>query len=421
MAGWLRWRRRSLLLLLLAAGVVTACDRLPWIGPQPGEAEIRELIDSLLPRIEELAGLEARDEIRFELRDREEVRAFVEQRITEDTPPEVLEGIRATYVLLGLLPDTLDLRSLLLDLYTEQVVGYYDPQQRRLYLVRGTPRASLRPVLVHELVHALQDQHASLDSLIAHERGNDRQTAAHAALEGHAMMVMQAFLAEQEAGMPIDPLLLPNPAAQMRDAADAQNGQFPVFGRAPAVIRRTLLFPYIAGAGFVHHLWTQGPPRGPRPAPLGALLPQSTQQVLHPEASFTRSREEPVELRWVTEPAWPALYENTAGELETRIYLGEHMGHDAEDAARDWAGDRYRLLETPAGGRALVWHLIWRHGVAADRFANSARRALDVHAGAAGRVDRIQVGSAYGVRIIVTDGSVSPGAVPTGTVAALEP
>jgi hypothetical protein len=412
-------RAGALAPLVLLAGVLAgACERMPWADAGPDEQEIQVLIDSLLPRIEQLAGLPALEPIRFELRSRSEVREFVERRIAEELPPQELEGIRLTYVLLGLLPDTLDLRALLLDLYTEQVVGYYDPGQRRLYLVHGTPRDALRPVLVHELVHALQDQHVPLDSLVAPERGNDRQTAAHAALEGHAMMVMHAYIAEAEAGVPIDPLLLPNPALQMREAALAGDAQSPVFGRAPAVIRRTLLFPYLAGAGFVHHLWATQPPSQLRPAPLGPLLPQSTQQVLAPAERFGTVPDEPVELRWVREPAWPTAYENTAGEFETRLFLGEHLGYDAEDAARDWGGDRYRLLQTPAGGHALVWFLVWDHGVAADRFLAAARQAL-VFAGPRASAVRLQIEGAHGVLLVVTDGSVPPGAVPTGAIAPL--
>src|SRR5690606_21489386 len=106
--------------------------------------------------------------------------AYVEAQLTDEMPPEELEGVHATYALLGLIPDTLDLRALLLDLYTEQIVGYYDPETKTLYAVEGVQREALRPVLAHELVHALQDQHANLDSLISRERGNDRQVAAQA-------------------------------------------------------------------------------------------------------------------------------------------------------------------------------------------------------------------------------------------------
>src|SRR5690606_21291501 len=135
------------------------------------------------------------------------------------------------------------------------VLGYYDPGERTLFVVSGAAVSDLQPVIAHELVHALQDQHTNLDSLIAGERGNDRQTAAHAAMEGHAMLVMFTVLAEQASGRTVDPASLPNPAIELGPAMEAQNSEFPVFRNAPAVIRETLLFPYLRGVDFVHTLW----------------------------------------------------------------------------------------------------------------------------------------------------------------------
>ena len=108
--------------------------------------------------------------------------------------------MHATYAALGLIPDTLDLRALMMEVYKEQIIGYYDPKAEELYVVEGVPRGEVRPVLAHELVHALQDQYADLEALIAPERGNDRQTAAQAALEGHATLVMFALMLEEQQG-----------------------------------------------------------------------------------------------------------------------------------------------------------------------------------------------------------------------------
>jgi hypothetical protein len=96
----------------------------------------------------------------------------------------------------------------------------------------------LRPILVHELVHALQDQHANLDSLIAKERGNDRQTAAQSAIEGHATMVMVAYMAEEASKAPVNIQTLPDIAESLRPAIEGQNSQFPVFQKAPAFCAR---------------------------------------------------------------------------------------------------------------------------------------------------------------------------------------
>jgi hypothetical protein len=269
-----------------------------------------------------------------------------------------------------MLTDTLDVRALLLDLYTEQVVGYYDAETDRLFVVENVAADALEPVLAHELVHALQDQHIDLDSLVTRDRGNDRQTAAQAAVEGHATLVMFAFLAEKAVGQEIDPLDLPNPAAQLAPALQAQNSQFPVFRRAPALIRETLMFPYVSGAGFVHAVWQQ---RG-EPAFI-ELIPQSTEQVLHVESRYLPQRDEPTELDLGDAAAgWDVIYDNSMGELETRLWLREHLGISASAASAGWDGDRVRLLGSAAGDTALVWWSVWDDDEAAAGFAAAAAR-----------------------------------------------
>ncbi|MGH7482615.1 MAG: hypothetical protein ACRELV_10705, partial [Longimicrobiales bacterium] len=197
----------------------------------------------LLPRIQELSGLASLGPIQVERRDRDELRTYLIEQLERELPPEQVEGIEATYRLLGLLPDTLDLRALLLELYTEQVLGYYAPEMETLYLVEGAQPEALRPILAHEIVHALQDQHAPLDSLTSPARGNDRRLAAQAALEGHATLVMLRFILEDRLGREIPPGALPDLGAQLDVAVAMRGGDFPVFDASPAIIRETLIYP----------------------------------------------------------------------------------------------------------------------------------------------------------------------------------
>jgi hypothetical protein len=400
-------------LLAAAAASSFACDR-DRSRTLPPEPELEALIDSILPRIAELAALDVRGPVTVERRSRQAVRAFVEDRLAEEMPADELEGLRRTYVTLGLIADTLDLRALLLDLYAEQVVGYYDPRTERLYLVEGVSREALRPVLVHELVHALPDQHANLDSLVSRERGNDRQTAAHAALEGHAMLVMFAYLAEAASGTRVEPQLLPNPAEQLAQAMESEGTG--VFQRAPPIIRRSLLFPYVGGAGFVHQLWLYRPQDQPRRAPLGEHLPQSTHQVMDPVNRFILSRQHPVELRFTTGPSWIPLYENTLGAFEIGVYLETHLGAGAAAMTAGWAGDRFRLVESPAGDAVLVWYSAWRDDAAAARFADSLRRIDGIDEAHSYEVTRLDVDTMAVVLAVIHGGGGDAAAVPVGSV-----
>jgi len=376
-------------------------------GCESGPRDVRPfamLVDSLLPALERISGLEVLAPIRTATQRPEDVADYVDRRLMQQLPEREIEGIRSVYAMLGLLPDTLDLRALLRELYAEQIAGYYDPETKTLYVVEGTP-AGLRPVLAHELVHAIQDQHTNLDSLIARTRGNDRQTAAQAAIEGHATLTMFALLAEESTGQPIDPAAMPDFAAQIRSAFETQITEFPVFGRAPRVIRETMLFPYADGAAFVQALWRQrGPDNGPA-APFGSLLPQSTEQVLDP-ARFLPEPDAPTELRFEAAAEWRAIFENTLGQFETRLFLEEHAG-PMPLAAAGWDGDRYVLLESMAGDRLLVWVSVWDAATQADSFGRMASFAMGAPPMAGrGRVERFPLEGRPAVRILIAEPAV---------------
>src|SRR5512140_1804684 len=103
------------------------------------------------------------------------------------------------------------------------------------------------------------------------------------------------------------------------------------------------------------------------PAPLDSLLPQSTEQVMHPER-FLRFRDNPTELvvAPTPDPRWRTIYENVMGEMETTVFLRQHLGESA--GARGWDGDRFRLMEGPGGLRGLVWYSVWDDAPSADAF-----------------------------------------------------
>jgi hypothetical protein len=374
--------------LVLAALVLS----LPATACRPADAELdaaglAAMIDSLLPPIAGASGLEVLRPVEHTLQPAAEARAFIERQLDE-----MLGEVRAmerAYREFGLLPDTLDLRALLLDLYTEQVVGYYDPKESRLYVVEGIPARTAAPVVAHELVHALQDQHFDLDALVDPERGNDRQMAAQAAAEGQATLVMIALQAAETAGRPIEPGALPDLGPLLRPALEAEYADFPVFARAPRLIRETLLFPYLHGANFVQTLYRYRPMGSDPPVPFGDLLPTSTQQVLHPVERFILERAEPLEIRLDGAGAgWSIAYENTLGQFELGILLGETLGDAAADLAASWAGDRYALLDGPDGETALVWYTAWEDAAAADRFATRYRQVMDRRDGRHGTISR---------------------------------
>ncbi len=320
-----------------------------------------------IPRIEEVSGLKFKTDPKIEARSRDDVRAFLEKRFREDLPDEEIAGTRAAYRRLGLIPDTLDLRAFMLDLLTEQVVGYYDPETKVLYVVEEAPPEQAGIIIAHELVHALQDQYMSLDSLQLLRGDNDRQIAAHAVIEGQATIVqIQSMLGGADIAT-----ALPGGWDRVRDMIRESSSQMPVFATAPRIIQETLIFPYLSGAEFMRTFQQLRPGE----APYGDL-PRSTEQIIHARAYFN---ERDAATR-VTLPA-PRIgrdrYQNNLGEFETRIFLYEHVREQssAVRGASGWDGDRYMVVETPRG-EALVWVTVWDTPVDAAEFTEVLDRAI---------------------------------------------
>jgi hypothetical protein len=330
------------------------------------DAVLAALVDSLRGPVERAAGMTFRTPPRGALRSKAQVRADLVAKLDEELPPARMEGLETAYRLFGLLPDTLALRALLLELYAEQVAGYYDPDSATLFGVAGADRSQLRLVLAHEMVHALQGQHLPLDSILKSTANNDRLTAAQSILEGQATLASIAVLAPGQ-----DVAATPQFWEMYRDQVRQQQAAMPVFARAPLVVREALIFPYLDGAEFMH--WWAG--NGPKDTmPYGPRMPVSTEQILHPER-YARG-DAPVPLAFGADS--DVVYDDVLGENEVRVLLAALAGSDEVQTVvpLGWGGDRFRVYRTP-DGPALVWYVVWDDQRAADRFFKAAGPPLN--------------------------------------------
>ena len=363
-------------------------------GEPPGAASplrLDQLVDSLRPAVESAVGLAFLRSPRSEYVSKDAVRSYLLARVEKEYPPSRLEGIQAGYRLLALLPDTLDLLRLLLELYEEQVAGYYDPDSARLYAVRGSDPVQLRLVMAHEMVHALQHQYLPLDTLMGQRGDGDRLAAAQAVLEGHATVASARILTPGRDVIP-DPAFWETYREQIRN----QQRTMPVFASAPLVLREGLIFPYLAGAEFVRW-WLE---HRKTPLPRREELPQSTEQILHSERYA--SGDAPLAVRF-TDSTETSLLEDTLGEMEVQVLLAVLRGADgaATAAPLGWGGDRLRVFRTD-GGPGLVWYSVWDRPQFAERFARQTSTGFTGHARPGYRlaVEQVTVSGRPGVRLV---------------------
>ena len=368
--------------------MLAACSE---AGAAQGEEQVGKMVDDLVPRVERAVGLPFESPPRVAVRTQEQVRTYLLHKLDEEMPPARLHGLTQAYRLFGMLPDSVDLRSLLVALYTEQVVGYYDPDSATLYVVAGADPTVLKLTLAHELVHALQGQHLLLDSLLSPDQDRDVRMAAQAVLEGQATVAALMVL------MPDRHVAdLPEFSDTYRRAIKQQHAQMPVFSSAPLIVQESLVFPYLEGADFVRAFLTE---HGDT-VPFGPRMPRSTEQVLHPDRY--RDHDEPVQL--VLAGTDSVVYSDGLGEFETRVLLTTLIGVEAtaRAGAVAWGGDRYAVYDAGGGQYALVWWTAWDHTRAADRFATLLQREWPIRGAGERRVliQREPVGGLPGVRLV---------------------
>jgi hypothetical protein len=318
-----------------------------------------------IPKIEQGMGLRFRTAPVVEMRSRDEVRGFLEREFESSKQAAQLDVQASAYRLMGLLPDTLDLRRMFLDLLTEQIAGYYDPKVKKLFLVQGQAEELLSITLTHELVHALQDQHFNLDSAGRAEVSNDRLMATQAVVEGQATY-------EQLATMLGEGFKMPGGWDMIRDQIRDNSQTMPRFAAAPFLVQEDLIFPYLSGSEYVRAAKQKRPGESPL-----QRMPESTEQVLHAAKRLSDTVDAPTAVTLPAPRRGQVAYRNVLGEFETRLFVFQHLQDQATAirAAAGWDGDEFLLLRFPTG-EGLVWLSVWDSAVDAGEFYQVADRSV---------------------------------------------
>jgi hypothetical protein len=348
---------RGVRVLVCAASAlaVFACSSKTQTYPGPYGAQVGEAV----PKIEQAVGLKFKTPPKVETRTKEQVRAFLLKEFADTAQMRELAGEELAYKRFGLLPDTLQLQKLLVNLLEEQIVGFYDPKTKVLYIVNGSPAEIVGITVTHELVHALQDQYISLDSVQKVEGDNDRQSAAQAVFEGQAVYEqISVMLGNNNAAFN-----LPGGWDRIREMIRDNQSSMPIFASAPPLIQETLIFPYLSGAEFIRNYTERR-----RGSVVYSDMPASTEQILHPSAYFL-NRDVPTKITLGKLSNATEIYENTLGEFETRLLLFQFLKNqdDAVRGAMGWDGDRYAVVNTPKG-QGIAWLSVWDSRVDAGEF-----------------------------------------------------
>jgi len=312
-------------------------------------ADMREEIGALMLDAEENRGLPFISVPTVTILDAADFTARVKTALEHDLDPDELAAQEALFKLLGLLDEDADLQSTLLELYTEQFAGFYDLDAKELVVpvsIDGiTPLQKI--VIIHELVHALTDQHFDFnDERIRRlDEGNgDDATSLLAFVEGDA--TYQQFLYLESL----------SPAEAASAAIEALSIDRSVLDLAPQWMQQDLAFPYENGLRFIGEIVATGGLKGVDEAYQD--LPISSEQILDPN-KYQRG-EQPDDMAPLTASlnGWSLDDEATFGEWGIRLLLSETLLPGVTtQAAAGWGNDAYRLF-TRGDDAAFVWQYL---------------------------------------------------------------
>jgi len=402
-----------------AAAAPTPAPSAPAAPPAPapaqGEAthppltkeqakELFRSVDDILSFVSTDTKLPIQHSVKRKLITRDEVNKYLSGKFDQDEGAKRLERAEIVLKKFGLLDRDFHLRPFLISLLTEQVAGFYDNKTKTVNLLDWIDVEDQKPVLAHELTHALQDQKVDLTKWsevgsndIAknmeednrHIQTDEGDTARDAVAEGQAMVVFLDYTLR-----PLGKTLADSPelADKMKDSVSDPGGS-PILARAPLLLQQSLLFPYSEGLSFEDAILLKA---GRDAAFAGVLAnpPASTFEILHP-AAYMKHVPVPVLRLPDIHPLLDAEYMpydvGVMGEFDVRILAELFGGREIADALTpEWNGGIYYAAQkrsavtaeaknSPAS-IALLYYSKWKN-------ADSARSLLRVYAGELPRKD----------------------------------
>ncbi|MEZ4518179.1 MAG: hypothetical protein R3C44_15615 [Chloroflexota bacterium] len=265
------------------------------------------------------------------------------------------------------LPRDYDLYDALIDLNGEGILGFYDPETAEFVVVSDGVLLdpSAQWTHAHEFVHALQDQHYSLDELTDESADSEARAAIRALAEGEAELVQYLFLFEGDFFNQEDVDEILN-SPEQNDTSYLDD--------LPPILVNNTAFPYRDGLNFVAELYRENGFQAIDDA--WQNPPQSTEQILHPDRYLAGDLPQLVTLAPLTDTLgvdWVQVDEDILGEFFLREYLDQEVSTStATRTATGWGGDRYAVYwNETTDDLVMALHLVWDTPEDAAEFAET--------------------------------------------------
>ena len=361
------------------------------ISPEDAKA-LFALIDEITTFASGDSGFPRKTSVKRRLISQDEAEAWFRKRLAGSEYTERIARSEISMKKFGLLPREFDLREFIVKSERQGVAGFYDEESKMISLLNWIGADAQKPILAHELTHALQDQNYDLKTwqkaAVKKNAANggasavedeESTTARHAVVEGQAMVVYMDYVLA-----PLHRTLKDTPGiiAALEEPSVVAVIDTEVSHNAPIVFREAGAFPYKYGLLFEAALLEKG---GKKLAftDVFAHPPKTTHEVLQPKAYLEAEHLVPLTVPNM-QPLLGGKYEvydtGSFGELDVRSLL-KQLGEKrlANDIAAAWQGGSYVTFRQPSATTpatnpaisqvALLYVSHWKSAQAAERFA----------------------------------------------------
>jgi hypothetical protein len=352
-------------------------------------------IDQSMRDVERIRGLKFLHPVRTVSIDRARLPSILHEQIEKSLPYSFDDYLLVLTSLRLVDPGAKNLEASMIGLMEQQVLAFYDPLTHVYYAIAGMP-AGLPAgasalglddaVAVHELTHAIQDQHFGISKFDAESRDDsDLALALHSLVEGEASLVMLAKMVEPM-GQTLDSLTSND--SIVNAIAGAATMMANTSADTPRYFTESLAIPYTAGLRFVIEAYRRG--GWERVNRIYEDPPRSMREVLHPDEYFSgRRTSNPFPLR----PPVPVRHLLTVehlGEWHWQFLLGAA-------AARGWTGDRVTVAQDEFCNPTVLVETRWETPEGARAFRKAYLAFLQKqHLSAEARLSGNEVNVAYG-------------------------
>ena len=317
--------------------------------------ELFRSVDEILKFASGDTALPIKHEVKRRLTKRDEVQSYIEKSMKDDKDAKRLERSAAVLKKFGLLPRDFDLSTFLVAMLREQVAGYYDVKTKTVNLLNWVDADQQKPVLAHELTHALQDQSFGIEKWMKasteedkkkidpspDDIANDEETSARqAVVEGQAMAVLMDYSLA-----PTGKTLLQSPQVvdALKQGMLTGTADSPAFRDAPIFLKEELTFPYRYGLDFTVALLQAG---GKDLAYAGAFKdpPKTTREIMEPATYLAHEQLEPLKLIDMGKDfkGYDAFDIGAMGEFDVDVLVEQYAGREkAEAIYPEWRGGYY--------------------------------------------------------------------------------